>query len=156
MPASSEYVEYLVDALLNVPFKSSSANFDHYWRDMLQISTDKPVTHSMLPLQSTVEMDLNASDMFGSCSEDAGRMLMTFDKAKLEWGHRVDKDLTLRRLVLDGGDILVLMDGIKIEVIPRTKRVCAVIHLSGCGSSCQMCFGRCSVRFADGYLFTKL
>ena len=117
LPASAEHIAFLTDALLTVMPRSEAANFDHFWKDMLQISTAKIVTPSLPCMPSASELEFGQQDTcFSTLAEDAGKTLITLDKAKLDWGLRVDKDLTLRRQVLDGGDILVLMNGIKIEV----------------------------------------
>lgn len=83
---------------------------------MLRMTTERPQTTSIPHTHATSELDFNQTEIFSPLEDDAGRILLGFEKAKLEWGCKIDAITVLRRMVLDGGDIIVIINGIKTEV----------------------------------------
>ena len=106
-----------MDSLTTLMPKTTALSFDGFWKDMLEMFTGDLETHSPHRRRRLASEFGAANDpQFSSLPEDAGRILIQFEKAYLEWCHRFSPDVTLRRRVLDGGDIAVVKHGIDIEV----------------------------------------
>lgn len=113
LPASKDYVKNLKESLLATCDQREGCTFENFWNDMMQTSQ----VHSSTSPGSCSVPDLHcAFSRFSHDSESKNRICIYLEDAKMDWGIGTPSKDRIYRLVLDGGNMYILIDGIRTEV----------------------------------------
>eukprot|EP00210_Caulerpa_lentillifera_P006324 g6040.t1 len=118
-PVSTEYIEALKDTLVEASNTNEGLSFSEFWDDMMKTSH----VHSTMRSESSSVTDwCSEACRFSSEANSKNRICVFLEQAKMDRATATSFNDSIYRLVLDGGDMFILLNGLRTEIFCPVAR----------------------------------